>query len=102
MIKKTSRIFYFKRLPKDNGKEKVKWKAKTISAGLTFIEKKEFNKIEKEIKDLEATKKQIEHLFSEGKITDSEIETKANELQKVIRSLEEKEECWFELSSKME
>ena len=69
---------------------------------MDFNEQKEFNKIEKEIKDLEHQKKQIEQLFSDGKVSDSEIETKANELQKVINLKEEKEERWFELSSKME
>ncbi|MGE4347955.1 MAG: hypothetical protein AB7D46_11170, partial [Flavobacteriaceae bacterium] len=51
---------------------------------------------------LEYQKKQIEQEFSEGKVSDDKIETKANELQKIIKSLEEKEERWFELSSKME
>lgn len=88
---------------KDDAKEKVNWKqAKTISAGLNFNEQKEFNKIEKEIKDLEFQKKQIEQLFSDGKVSDDAIENKANELQKIIQTLEQKEERWFELSSKME
>ena len=83
--------------------EKVSWKEKnTASAGLNFNEQKEFNKIEKEIKDLEYNKKQIEQEFADGKVTDDKIEAKANELQKIIKSLEEKEERWFELSSKME
>jgi ATP-binding cassette subfamily F protein uup len=83
--------------------EKVSWKEKnTTSAGLNFSEQKEFNKIEKEIKDLEYNKKQIEQEFADGKVTDDQIEAKANELQKIIKSLEEKEERWFELSSKME
>ena len=90
-------------LNKDDTKEKVNWKqTKTISTGLDFNEQKEFNKIEKEIKDLEYQKKQIENQFSEGKVADSEIENKANELQKIIQTLEQKEERWFELSSKME
>ena len=87
---------------KDDNKEKNNWKTKTISSGLDFNEQKEFNKIEKEIKDLEYQKKQIEQLFSDGKVADNEIETKANELQKIIQTMEEKEERWFELSSKME
>ena len=49
-----------------------------------------------------AQKKQIEQLFSDGKVSDSDIEAKANELQKIIQTLENKEERWFELSSKME
>lgn len=83
--------------------EKTNWKEKqTASTGLSFNEQKEFNKIEKEIKDLEDNKKQIEQEFADGKVTDDKIEAKANELQKIIQSLEEKEERWFELSSKME
>ena len=39
---------------------------------------------------------------SDGKVTDNDIEKKANELQKVIQSIEKKEERWFELSGKME
>lgn len=79
------------------------WKQNNSTAsGLNFNEQKEFNKLEREIKDLEYEKKQIENLFSEGKVADNEIESKANELQKVIEKLEEKEERWFELSSKME
>ncbi len=82
--------------------EKSNWKEKQTKAGLTFNEQKEFQKIEKEIKDLEYQKKQIEQEFFEGKVSDDKIEAKANELQKIIQSLEEKEERWFELSSKME
>jgi ATP-binding cassette subfamily F protein uup len=83
--------------------EKTNWKEKqTASTGLNFNEQKEFNKLEREIKDLEYNKKQIEQEFAEGKVADDKIEAKANELQKIIQSIEEKEERWFELSSKME
>ncbi|TXI71745.1 MAG: ABC transporter ATP-binding protein [Flavobacterium sp.] len=83
--------------------EKTNWKEKqTASTGLSFNEQKEFNKIEREIKNLEIQKKTIEQEFAVGKVSDDKIEAKANELQKIIKSLEEKEERWFELSSKME
>jgi ATP-binding cassette subfamily F protein uup len=83
--------------------DKGSWKQnQPAKAGLNFNEQKEFNKIEKEIKDLEYQKKQIEQEFSDGKVADDKIETKANELQKIIQTLEEKEERWFELSSKIE
>ena len=82
--------------------EKTNWKEKqTATTGLNFNEQKEFNKLEREIKDLEYNKKQIEQEFADGKVADDKIEAKANELQKIIQSLEEKEERWFELSSKM-
>ena len=83
--------------------DKGSWKQnQPAKEGLNFNEQKEFNKIEKEIKDLEYNKKQIEQEFADGKVADDKIEAKANELQKVIQTLEEKEERWFELSSKIE
>lgn len=86
----------------DAPKEKVNWKENQVKKGLTFQEQKEFQKIEREIANLEQKKVEIEALFSEGKVGDDEIEKRANELQKVLKELEEKEEKWFELSSKME
>jgi len=82
--------------------EKNSWKKQKENAGLTFNEQKEFQKIEREIKDLEFDKKKIEQLFSDGKVADDEIQSKANELQSIISKMEQKEERWFELSSKME
>jgi len=83
--------------------EKANWKQNnSTAAGLNFNEQKEFNKIEREIKDLEYEKKQIENLFSEGKVADADITKKAKELEVIIKKMEEKEERWFELSSKME
>lgn len=86
----------------DSPKEKSNWKQKGANAGLTFNEQKEFTKIEREIKELEFKKKEIEQQFADGKVADDEIEKKASELQKVILGLETKEERWFELSSKAE
>ena len=65
---------------------------------MSFNEQKEFQKIEREIKDLEHQKKEIEKLFSEGKVADTEITNKAKELQNIINKMEDKEERWFELS----
>ncbi len=87
----------------DTPKEKVNWKDnQPKKAGLNFNEQKEFSKIEREIKDLEFKKKQIEEEFSNGTVSDDKIQVKADELQKIIRNLEEKEERWFELSAKLE
>nr|WP_255669521.1 ABC-F family ATP-binding cassette domain-containing protein [Myroides oncorhynchi] len=86
----------------DTPKEKVNWKDNQVKKGLTFQEQKEFQKLEREIANLEQKKIEIEKLFSDGKVGDQQVETKANELQKVLRDLEDKEEKWFELSSKME
>lgn len=87
----------------DTPKEKVNWKDnQPKKAGLNFNEQKEFSKIEREIKDLEFKKKQIEEEFSNETVSDDKIQVKADELQKIIRNLEEKEERWFELSAKLE
>ncbi|MEO8515980.1 MAG: ABC-F family ATP-binding cassette domain-containing protein [Flavobacterium sp.] len=86
----------------ENKAEKKDWKQQNNTSGLTFNEQKEFQKIEREIKDLEFKKKEIEQLFSDGKVADADIEKKANELQGVIIKMEEKEERWFELSGKIE
>ena len=84
-------------------KEKVNWKDnQPKTSGLSFNEQKEFTKIEREIKDLEYQKKQLEDGFSNGSISDEDMIAKGVELQKIIETLEQKEERWFELSSKME
>lgn len=82
--------------------EKKDWKQNNTSGNLTFNEQKEYQKIEREIKDLEAEKAKIEQLFSDGKVTDTDIEKKANELQNIINKIDAKEERWFELSAKLE
>ncbi|WP_413997663.1 ABC-F family ATP-binding cassette domain-containing protein [Flavobacterium sp. W1B] len=86
----------------ENKAEKKDWKQNNPTGNLTFNEQKEFQKIEKEIKDLEAQKATIEQLFADGKVADDSIEKKASELQNLINKMETKEERWFELSAKME
>ena len=86
----------------DNKVDKKAWKQNNPTGNLTFNEQKEYQKLEREIKDLEIDKSKIELLFSEGKVADAEIEKKANELQVIIQKMEDKEERWFELSAKME
>jgi len=80
--------------------EKKDWKSPQNNGNLTFNEQKEYQKIEKEIKDLELEKNKIEQLFAENKV--DSIEQKANELQQIINKIELKEERWFELSAKLE
>ncbi len=86
----------------DNKADKKAWKQNNPTGNLTFNEQKEYQKLEREIKDLEIDKSKIELLFSEGKVADADIEKKANELQVIIQKMEDKEERWFELSAKME
>lgn len=81
---------------------KKEWKQSNTTGNLSFNEQKEYQKIEREIKDLEIEKAKIEQLFSDGKVADADIEKKAKELENIITKIEEKEERWFELSAKME
>ncbi len=88
---------------KEEPKEKVNWKEAQKKVGLTFQEQKEFQKIEREIKDLELKKIEIETLFAEGKVADeASIAKKASELKSILKKMEDKEERWFELSAKNE
>jgi ATP-binding cassette subfamily F protein uup len=86
----------------ENKAEKKDWKQNNPTGNLTFNEQKEYQKLEREIKDLEIDKTKIEQLFSEGKVADADIEKKANELQNIINKIDQKEERWFELSAKIE
>lgn len=86
----------------ENKTEKKDWKQNIPTGNLTFNEQKEYQKIEREIKDLEAQKAAIEQLFSDGKIANTDIEKKAKELEEIIKKIELKEERWFELSAKIE
>ncbi len=83
--------------------EKGNWKQNSAAkAGLNFNEQKEFNKLEKEIKELELDKKKIETFFENGNLSNEEIEKKSKQLQIIIKNLEDKEERWLELSMMME
>ena len=82
--------------------EKTDWKKSSATGNLTFNEQKEFQKIEREIKDFEFEKLKIEKLFESGNVADDAIADKAKELEIIIKKLENHEERWFELSAKME
>jgi ATP-binding cassette subfamily F protein uup len=86
----------------ENKAEKKDWKQNNPTGNLSFNEQKEYQKIEKEIKELEIQKANIEQLFSDGKVADEDIEQKAKDLEAIIQKIEDKEERWFELSAKIE
>ena len=69
---------------------------------LSYSEKKEFGALEKDIERLGRTKESIEAFFTEEGITQDQVKEKSEELQKIINSIEEKEERWLELSMKLE
>ncbi|WP_394330136.1 ABC transporter C-terminal domain-containing protein [Gillisia marina] len=72
---------------------------KKKESGLTYNEKKEFNKLEKEIANLEKKKEKIQQEFLEN-LTSDEIAKKSISLKEVEDSIEIKTERYFELGSK--
>ena len=86
----------------ENKAEKKDWKQNNPTGNLTFNEQKEFQKLEREIKDLEEQKAKIEVLFSEGKVAEADIEKKGNELQNLINNRSQRRALVRELSAKME
>jgi len=69
---------------------------------LSYQEKKEFSKLEKEIANLEKKKNLIETAFSMNEISPENIDKESIKLQEILKVLEEKELRWLELSVKME
>ncbi len=80
---------------------KTNWKQQKTSSGLSSSEQKEFQKLEREIRELEEKKAAIEKAFADG-IPDSEIAARADELKKILDTLEMREMRWFELGEKAE
>nr|WP_285897985.1 ABC-F family ATP-binding cassette domain-containing protein [Antarcticibacterium sp. W02-3] len=79
--------------------EPQKQKQNENTSGLTYNEKKEFNKLEREIANLEKEKEKIQQKFLQD-LSGDEIDKTSLELQKVIDQIEAKEERWFELGAK--
>ena len=82
-------------------KEKKEKSSDTSTSGLTYNEKKEYQKLEKEIHNLEKKKEEIQQKFLK-EMSGEEIDKTSLELQKVIDEIEVKTERWFELGDKME
>lgn len=75
---------------------------KTIKTTLSYNEKREFGALEKEIERLQNQKTRIEKQFLNVEIAPDDIAKKSEELEKIIKSIDVKEERWFELSMKIE
>ena len=80
---------------------KSTWR-KDANKGLSFNEQKEYNRLEKEIAQLEEKKTAIEAAFAEGNLTNDEIQSQSVALQETLVALEEKTERWFELTERLD
>ena len=85
----------------EDKKEKNSWKQNQASK-LSYNEEKELKNIESKLKSLAFDKKKLENKFNNPKLTTSDINKLSDKLQKIIETIEAKEERWFELSSKLE
>ena len=77
-------------------------KSQGAEGQLSYQEKREFNKLEKEIALMEKKKSGIEERFAENAIPADKIEEESIRLQQLLDQLEVMEERWLELSMKQE
>ncbi len=74
----------------------------TSKVKLSYSEKKEYDTLESDIEALEIQKEAIEASFTSGDLTGDKINEQSIKLQEIKLAIEQKEERWFELSSKLE
>jgi len=77
-------------------------KTDPVKGELSYQEKREFGKLEKDIAILEKKKEAIESQFNNNEIEAEKINEVSLQLEQIIADLEQKEERWLELSMKME
>tara|TARA_R110001583_G_scaffold36604_4_gene120578 strand:- start:105 stop:2003 length:1899 start_codon:yes stop_codon:yes gene_type:complete len=85
----------------EDKKDTKSWK-QNEAAKLSYNEEKELNNIESKLKSLTFDKKELEAKFLNPDLSTDAINKLSKDLQKIIDTIETKEERWFELSSKLE
>jgi len=85
----------------DQKKQNNDWKAINKSEnGLSFNEQKEYNKLEKEIKNLEKSRDSLQNRFSTATLNPEEIKTLSIKLSEISEQIDVKTERWFVLSDR--
>ena len=69
---------------------------------MSYNEEKELKNLESKIKSLVYDKKELEKDFLNQGLTQDKILIMSSRLEKIIETINSKEERWFELSSKLE
>jgi len=82
-------------------KDKQSWKKNEVSK-LSYNEEKELKNIESKLKSLAFDKKELENKFHNPELSQDDINKLSTGLQKIIDTIETKEERWLELSSILE
>ena len=85
----------------EDKKEKNDWKQNDAKK-LSYNEEKELKNIESKLKSLTFDKKELESKFNNLDLSQDDINKLSADLQKIIDTMDAKEERWFELSSKLE
>ncbi len=78
--------------------KKQRVKADADKPKLSYMERKEFNRLEKEIEKLETRKAIITEKFNDSNLSSEDIQKLSIELGEVTNSIDEKEMRWLELS----
>ncbi|WP_435138024.1 ABC-F family ATP-binding cassette domain-containing protein [Formosa sp. A9] len=85
----------------EDKKEKKHWKQDS-GAKLSYNEQKEYNNIESKLKSLAYDKTELEAKFNNPDLTQDQINELSLKLEAIINEIDQKEERWFELASKLE
>ena len=91
-----------KKVSSERDSNKSNWKKPVNKAKLSYQEQKEYQRLEREIANLEREKKTLENKFTTENWEADEIQKQSIQLQNIIESLNNKTERWFELSSLLE
>jgi len=95
-----------KRASKEDNIEKKSEKNTRRDVGkarkFSYSEQKEYDQLEKDIKQLEVKKEKIQNKFSDESLTGEEIDHLSKELGEITDAIESKTERWFELSAILE
>ncbi len=87
---------------KKESKAKKSWKKDGQGNRLSYTQQKEYNRLEKEIQQLEEQKDKIQQQFATDSLDGGEIDTLSMQLKQIIDSIDRKTERWFELSAIIE
>lgn len=85
----------------ESKKEQKEYKTSSSGPSLSYNEKKEYSKLEKEIAKLETKKEEVQKRFLEEMDSD-EIAKNSMKLKEIENEIESKTERWFELMEKLE
>lgn len=86
----------------EESQAKTEWKESKSKVKLSYLEQKEYQKLEREIAKLEEEKKTVENGFATEDWDGEEINKQSIKLKDITTEIEAKTERWFELSAKLE